>query len=278
MRKIDNKTISNAVSEALIKANKMLPDDVYKALNQALDKETSDLSKDVLGKIILNADIAKDEFIPMCQDTGMVVCFVEVGYDLKIEGDLYDAINKGVSNAYVKGYLRKSVADPISRVNTKDNTPAIIHTKLVPGDKLVLKLAPKGAGSENMSSVKMLTPAHGIEGIKKHVLEQVFQAGGKPCPPIIVGIGIGGNLEKSALLAKEALLRDLDDVNPDPVLNKLEETLLKEINELGVGPMGFGGKTTALAVKIAKYPTHIAALPIAVNIQCHAVRHIIVEL
>ena len=278
MRKIDSKTISNAVSEALIKANKVLPDDVYKALNQALDKETSDLSKDVLGKIILNADIAKDEFIPMCQDTGMVVCFVEVGYDLKIEGDLYDAINKGVSDAYVKGYLRKSVADPISRVNTKDNTPAIIHTKLVPGDKLVLKLAPKGAGSENMSSVKMLTPAHGIEGIKKHVLEQVFQAGGKPCPPIIVGIGIGGNLEKSALLAKEALLRDLDDVNPDPVLNKLEEALLKEINELGVGPMGFGGKTTALAVKIAKYPTHIAALPIAVNIQCHAARHIIVEL
>ena len=278
MRKIDSKTISNAVSEALIKANKVLPDDVYKALNQALDKETSDLSKDVLGKIILNADIAKDEFIPMCQDTGMVVCFVEVGYDLKIEGDLYDAINKGVSNAYVKGYLRKSVADPISRVNTKDNTPAIIHTKLVPGDKLVLKLAPKGAGSENMSSVKMLTPAHGIEGIKKHVLEQVIHAGGKPCPPIIVGIGIGGNLEKSALLAKEALLRDLDDVNPDPVLNKLEETLLKEINELGVGPMGFGGKTTALAVKIAKYPTHIAALPIAVNIQCHAARHIIVEL
>jgi fumarate hydratase subunit alpha len=278
MRKIDSKTISNAVSEALIKANKVLPDDVYKALNQALDKETSDLSKDVLGKIILNADIAKDEFIPMCQDTGMVVCFVEVGYDLKIEGDLYDAINKGVSDAYVKGYLRKSVADPISRVNTKDNTPAIIHTKLVPGDKLVLKLAPKGAGSENMSSVKMLTPAHGIEGIKKHVLEQVIHAGGKPCPPIIVGIGIGGNLEKSALLAKEALLRDLDDVNPDPVLNKLEEALLKEINELGVGPMGFGGKTTALAVKIAKYPTHIAALPIAVNIQCHAARHIIVEL
>ena len=278
MRKIDNKTISNAVSEALIKANKVLPDDVYMALNEALKKETSNLSKDVLGKIILNADIAKDEFIPMCQDTGMVVCFVEVGYDLKIEGDLYDAINKGVSDAYVKGYLRKSVADPISRVNTKDNTPAIIHTKLVPGDKLVLKLAPKGAGSENMSSVKMLTPAHGIEGIKKHVLEQVIHAGGKPCPPIIVGIGIGGNLEKSALLAKEALLRDLDDVNPDPVLNKLEETLLKEINELGVGPMGFGGKTTALAVKIAKYPTHIAALPIAVNIQCHAARHIIVEL
>jgi len=278
MRKIDNKTISNAVSEALIKANKVLPDDVYMALNEALKKETSNLSKDVLGKIILNADIAKDEFIPMCQDTGMVVCFAEVGYDLKIEGDLYDAINKGVSDAYVKGYLRKSVADPISRVNTKDNTPAIIHTKLVPGDKLVLKLAPKGAGSENMSSVKMLTPAHGIEGIKKYVLEQVFCAGGKPCPPIIVGIGIGGNLEKSALLAKEALLRDVDDVNQDPVLKDLEETLLKEINELGVGPMGFGGKTTALAVKIAKYPTHIAALPIAVNIQCHAARHIIVEL
>lgn len=278
MRKIDNKEIIAKVSDALIKAAKVLPNDVYAALNAALDKETNELSKDVLGKIITNAKIAKDEFIPMCQDTGMVVCFAEVGYDVKITGDLYEAINQGVSKAYTEGYLRKSVADPISRINTKDNTPAIIHVKLVPGDKLILKLAPKGAGSENMSSVKMLTPADGIEGIKKHVLNQVFNAGGKPCPPIIVGIGIGGNLEKSALLAKEALLRDLEDVNPDPVLRDLEESLLKEINDLGVGPMGFGGNTTALAVKIGKYPTHIAALPIAVNIQCHAARHIVVEL
>jgi fumarate hydratase subunit alpha len=274
MRKIKSSVISSQVSEALIKANKVLPDDVYHALKAALDHENDELSKDVLSKIIFNADIAKNEFIPMCQDTGMVVCFAEVGYDVKIEGDLYEAINHGVREAYVKGYLRKSVADPLSRINTKDNTPAIVHVRLVAGNQIKLKLAPKGAGSENMSSVKMLTPAAGIEGIKKHVLDQVFNAGGKPCPPIIVGIGIGGNLEKSALLAKEALLRDLDDVNPDPVLKELEETLLKEINELGVGPMGFGGKTTALGVKIATYPTHIAALPVAVNIQCHAARHI----
>ncbi|MGI6781612.1 MAG: fumarate hydratase [Acholeplasmataceae bacterium] len=278
MRKIESSLIANAVSKALIKANKVLPNDVYDALNKALNQETNELSKDVLQKIILNADIAKDEFIPMCQDTGMVVCFAEVGYDVKIVGDLYEAINDGVSQAYTKGYLRKSVADPISRLNTRDNTPAIVHVKLVPGDKLVLKLAPKGAGSENMSSVKMLTPAVGIDGVKKHVLEQVRNAGGKPCPPIIVGIGIGGNLEKSALLAKEALLRDVDDVNPNPVLKNLEFELLKEINELGIGPMGFGGKTTALAVKISTYPTHIAALPVAVNIQCHAARHIILEL
>lgn len=274
MREIKVDLITKKVAEALVKANKVLPDDVYQALSKAIKTESSELSKDVLSKIVLNADIAKDELAPMCQDTGMVVVFLEVGYDVHFDKDVYDAINQGVRNAYVEGYLRKSVADPITRVNTKDNTPAIIHTTLVPGNKVRIVVAPKGAGSENMSLVKMLTPADGVEGIKKLVLDSIFNAGGRPCPPIILGLGIGGNLEKSAQIAKEALMRNIDDVNPEPELAKLEAELLQEINELGVGPMGFGGKTTALAVKIAKYPTHIAALPVAINIQCHAARHL----
>ncbi len=274
MREIKVDLITKKVAEALVKANKVLPDDVYQALSKAIKTESSELSKDVLSKIVLNADIAKDELAPMCQDTGMVVVFLEVGYDVHFDKDVYDAINQGVRNAYVEGYLRKSVADPITRVNTKDNTPAIIHTTLVPGNKVRIVVAPKGAGSENMSLVKMLTPADGVEGIKKLVLDSIFNAGGRPCPPIILGLGIGGNLEKSAQIAKEALMRAVDDINPDPELAKLEAELLQEINELGVGPMGFGGKTTALAVKIAKYPTHIAALPVAINIQCHAARHL----
>ena len=274
MREIKVDLITKKVAEALVKANKVLPDDVYQALSKAIKTESSELSKDVLSKIVLNADIAKYELAPMCQDTGMVVVFLEVGYDVHFDKDVYDAINQGVRNAYVEGYLRKSVADPITRVNTKDNTPAIIHTTLVPGNKVRIVVAPKGAGSENMSLVKMLTPADGVEGIKKLVLDSIFNAGGRPCPPIILGLGIGGNLEKSAQIAKEALMRNIDDVNPDPELAKLEAELLQEINELGVGPMGFGGKTTALAVKIAKYPTHIAALPVAINIQCHAARHL----
>ncbi len=274
MRKIDVTIVSKKVEEALIKANKVLPENVYAALKKAIDQESEKLAKDVLGQIVENADLAKREFVPMCQDTGMVVVFLEVGFEVSFNGNVYDAINLGVKNAYEKGYLRKSVVDPISRVNTKDNTPAVINTKLVPGDKVRIIVAPKGAGSENMSQVVMLTPAHGIEGIKKTVLNAIFNAGGKPCPPLIVGIGIGGNLEKSATIAKEAILRELDDINPDPELQKLEEELLNEINELGVGPMGFGGKTTAIGVKIAKYPTHIASLPLAINIQCHAARHI----
>ena len=274
MREIKVDLITKKVAEALVKANKVLPDDVYQALSKAIKTESSELSKDVLSKIVLNADIAKDELAPMCQDTGMVVVFLEVGYDVHFDKDVYDAINQGIRNAYVEGYLRKSVADPITRVNTKDNTPAIIHTTLVPGNKVRIVVAPKGAGSENMSLVKMLTPADGVEGIKKLVLDSIFNAGGRPCPPIILGLGIGGNLEKSAQIAKEALMRNIDDVNPDPELAKLEAELLQEINELGVGPMGFGGKTTALAVKIAKHPTHIAALPVAINIQCHAARHL----
>jgi len=212
--------------------------------------------------------------VPICQDTGVVVCFLEVGYDVHFDGDVYEAINEGVRNAYTKGYLRKSVVKhPLDRANTKDNTPAITHIKLVPGDKIKIHVAPKGGGSENMSLVKMLIPADGVEGIKKLVLETVFNGGGKPCPPIIVGLGIGGNLEKSALLAKEALMREIDDVNQDPILANLEKELLDEINKLGVGPMGFGGRVTCLGVKINAYPCHIASLPIAINIQCHASRH-----
>ena len=274
MRTVNVLEITKRVEESLIRANKILPDDVYTALSKAIKEETSTLAKDVLTKIVENADIAKEELAPMCQDTGMVVVFLEVGYEVSLIGDVYDAINQGVRNAYVEGYLRKSVADPITRVNTKDNTPAVIHTRLVPGDKVRVVVAPKGAGSENMSLVKMLTPADGVEGIKKLVIDTIFHAGGRPCPPIILGLGIGGNLEKSAMIAKEALMRPVDDINPDPELAKLEKELLEEINTIGVGPMGFGGKTTAIGVKIAKYPTHIAALPVAINIQCHAARHV----
>jgi fumarate hydratase subunit alpha len=218
--------------------------------------------------------LAREKCLPICQDTGVVVCFVKVGYDVHFDGNLYDAINEGVANAYTKGYLRKSVVrHPLDRVNTKNNTPAIVHVELVPGDKVTIDVAPKGGGSENMSLVKMLIPADGVEGVKKLVLDTVFNGGGKPCPPIIVGIGLGGNLEKSALMAKESLMREIDDVNPDPILANLEQELLKEINDLGVGPMGFGGTQTCLAVKVNAYPCHIASLPVAINIQCHASRH-----
>ena len=204
----------------------------------------------------------------------MVVCFLEIGSQVVFEGDIYEAVNQGVRNAYIDGFLRKSVVrHPLDRVNTKDNTPAVIHTKIVPGETVKITVAPKGAGSENMSLVKMLIPADGIEGIKKLVLDTVFNAGGKPCPPIIVGIGLGGNLEKAAMLAKEAVLREIDDEATDPLARKLEQELLQEINDLGVGPMGLGGTVTALAVKVNTYPCHIASLPVAINIQCHASRH-----
>lgn len=243
-------------------------------LRDALKQEKSEIGKNVLEQIIENDLIAMDSNEPMCQDTGMVVVFLEIGYDVHLLGDVYDAVNEGVRQAYKEGLLRNSVAKhPITRGNTNDNTPAVIHVKLVPGDQIKITLAPKGGGSENMSLVKMLIPSDGIEGIKKLVLHTIFYAGGKPCPPLVVGIGIGGNLEKSALLAKEAIMRDLADESPDPVLAKLEKELLHEINQLGVGPMGFGGSTTALSVKINAYPCHIASLPVAVNLQCHASRH-----
>lgn len=274
MREIKVKDLSLKIEEMLLDACENIPNNILDALRKAVNDEESPLGKEVITKIIENDELAKNKHLPICQDTGVVVCFLEVGYDVHFDGDVYEAINVGVANAYTKGYLRKSVVKhPLDRVNTKNNTPAITHIKLVPGDKVKIHVAPKGGGSENMSLVKMLIPADGVEGIKKLVLDTVFNGGGKPCPPIIVGLGIGGNLEKSALLAKEALMREIDDVNDDPILANLEKELLDEINKLGVGPMGFGGKVTCLAVKINAYPCHIASLPVAINIQCHASRH-----
>lgn len=274
MRIIDTSLITETVKRITIDANYDIGESFLEKLRKAIKLEKSDIGKTVLEQIVENDEIARDDKEPMCQDTGMVVCFVKVGYDVHIKGDLYEAVNEGIRQAYNEGFLRKSVTKhPITRGNSGDNTPAIIHVELVPGNQITITVAPKGGGSENMSLVKMLIPADGVEGIKKLVLDSIFNAGGKPCPPLVVGVGIGGNLEKSALIAKEALMREINDVNPDPILAKLEQELLEEINKLGVGPMGFGGTTTALGVKIAAYPCHIASLPVAINIQCHASRH-----
>jgi len=275
MRNLDVSQIQAAVKQLAMDANYDIGNSFINRLRVALKQEKSDIGKNVLEQIIENDEIAKENREPMCQDTGVVVLFLEIGYDVHfVGGDLYDAINQGVRDAYHEGYLRKSVVrHPLDRINTNDNTPAVIHIKFVQGDQVKILLAPKGAGSENMSLVKMLVPSDGIEGIKKLVLHTIFYAGGKPCPPLIVGIGLGGNLEKAALLAKEAVFMDLDEINPDPILAKLEQELLYEINQLGVGPMGFGGTTTALSVRIKSYPCHIASLPVAINLQCHASRH-----
>ena len=274
MKKLNLNEVTLAVKNLAIDACYNINDDVLNCLKCAKEKETSELGKSVLEKIIENDLLARCENLPMCQDTGVAVVFLEIGNQVIFEGNIEDAINQGIREAYTEGYLRKSVVKhPFDRINTTDNTPAIIHYKITEGTDVKITVAPKGGGSENVSLVKMLIPADGIEGVKKLVLETVVNAGGKPCPPIIIGLGIGGNLEKSALLAKEALMRDLDDENPDPILNKLEKEILNEVNSLGVGPMGFGGKTTALAVKIKSYPCHIASLPVAINIQCHAARH-----
>ena len=274
MREIKVSLIEEKVEQMLLDACENIPENVLCRLRRAKEEEESSLGQEVIQRIIDNDLLAREKHLPICQDTGVVVCFVEVGYDVHFDGDLYEAINRGVEKAYVGGYLRKSVVrHPLDRVNTKNNTPAIVHVKLVPGDKVKIEVAPKGGGSENMSLVKMLIPADGVEGVKKLVLDTVFNGGGKPCPPVIVGIGLGGNLEKSALLAKESLMREIDDVNPDPILANLERELYEEINKLGVGPMGFGGSVTCLAVKINAYPCHIASLPVAINIQCHAARH-----
>ncbi len=273
MKKIETSLISKEIERLAIEAATLIEPDVISSIKKAKDKE-SGLSKTILEQIIENDEIAKNEFIPMCQDTGIMIVFVEIGNEVYIDGDLNEAINEGVRNAYVNGYLRKSVVkSPLNRINTLDNTPAIIHIKYTLGDKLKLTVCPKGAGSENMSKVKMLVPADGIEGIKKFVKDTIVEAGGRACPPLVVGIGIGGNLEKACLLAKEALLRPLDDESTDLDAQKLEKELLKEINELNIGPMGLGGATTALAVKINLYPCHIASLPVCVNLQCHAARH-----
>ena len=274
MRNITVAQITDKVKDSVIKINYHLDETLVDLIKKARSKETKEISKSVLDDIIENQDIARKGNVPLCQDTGVVVVFLEIGREVILDGDIYDAINDGIRKGYQEGYLRKSMVNhPFTRVNTLDNTPAIIHTKLVAGDKILLKIASKGGGSENMSRVTMLTPAEGIEGVKKLVLDTIFNAGGKPCPPIIVGIGIGGNLEKSALLAKESLLRDLDDSNENDEIKQLEDDLYKEINKLGVGPMGVGGETTCLAVKINYFPMHIASLPVAINIQCHSSRH-----
>lgn len=274
MRKINLIEVTNVVKESLISINYKLEDNLVSLYKKAKEKETNETAMNILDDIIENQEVASKGKVPLCQDTGVAVIFLEIGQEVTYNGDIYEAINEGVRQGYKEGYLRKSIVNhPFNRENTKDNTPAIIHTKIVPGDKLKLKIASKGGGSENMSKVTMLTPADGIDGVKQLVLDTIFNAGGKPCPPIIVGIGIGGNLEKCALLAKESLLRDLDDSSKDEVIRKLEKDLYKEINELGVGPMGVGGKTTCLAVKINYYPMHIASLPVGINIQCHSSRH-----
>ena len=259
-----------------IEANCNLNHDIRTALERGLSMEESPTPKNILSDILKNAEIAKAEQMPICQDTGMAVFFLKLGQDVRItDGLLTDAINEGVRQGYEHGYLRKSVVkDPVRRGNTGDNTPAIIHLELVAGEELEITLAPKGFGSENMSAIKMCKPSEGLDGIIDFVVETVKNAGGNPCPPIVVGVGIGGTFEKCASLAKEALLRYVDSKNPDPYYAELEETLLKKINELDIGPQGFGGKTTALGVNVETFPTHIAGMPCAGNINCHVTRHI----
>lgn len=280
MKELDLTRVTDEVERMCIEGNYFIGKEILDKIKEAYAKEESEVGKNILGQIIENDEIAANEQVPMCQDTGIVVVFLEVGTEVKIPGDIYAAINEGVRRGYEKGYLRKSVVkDPLDRVNTKDNTPAVIHTTLVPGsDKVKIIVAPKGGGSENMSALRMLKPSDGIEGIKKLVIETVKNAGGNPCPPIIVGVGIGGNFEKAALLAKKAVLRDINDKSSSPINAKLEEELLELINKTGVGPLGLGGRTTALAVKVETYPCHIAALPVAINLNCHAARHKEVEL
>jgi len=275
MRTIHIDEIVKVVRDLCIEANYYLNEDIKNAFLKYKEEENFKLAKDIIDILIKNAEIAKNENMPMCQDTGMAVIFVEIGQDVHIVGgSLKEAINEGVRRGYIEGYLRKSVVnDPIERINTKDNTPAIIYTDIVEGDKLKITVVPKGFGSENMSQLKMLRPADGVEGIKDFVLNVVKEAGPNPCPPIVVGIGIGGTFEYCAYLAKKALLRPIDKRNENPFYAKLEEELLNAINSLGIGPQGFGGKTTALAVNIEAYATHIAGLPVAVNISCHATRH-----
>ncbi len=279
MREIDASRITEAVKELCMKANMHLGGDVLKALEKALDEEESPQGRDILEKLILNAKIAREESIPICQDTGFAVVFVELGQDVHITGSsLAEAINEGVRQGYAEGYLRKSICHPFTRQNTGDNTPAVVHVEIVPGDRVKLIVAPKGGGSENMSRVTMLTPAAGIEGIKEFVVKRVKESGPNPCPPTIVGVGIGGTFEMAALLAKKSLLRELGSKNKDPELQKLEAEWLEAINDLGIGPQGLGGRVTSLAVHIEMMPCHIASLPVAVNIQCHAARHKEIEL
>ena len=280
MRTIHTEEIISNIRQMCIEANHMLTPDMQKALECAVTDEKSPIGQKVLGQLQDNLQIAQEDTIPICQDTGMAVVFLEIGQDVHFEGgSLTDAINEGVRQGYVDGYLRKSVVkDPLIRENTKDNTPAVIHYDLVPGDKVKITVAPKGFGSENMSQIFMLKPADGIEGVKNAILTAVKDAGPNACPPMVVGVGIGGTFEKCALLAKKALTRPVDGRSSIPYVKELEEELLATINRLGIGPGGLGGSTTALAVNIDTYPTHIAGLPVAVNICCHVNRHCVREL
>lgn len=280
MRSINVQEVTQAIAKLCVDACYYLSEDVYEALVKAKETEESPLGRDVIDQIVQNADIARNEDRPICQDTGMTVIFMEIGQDVHFEGgNLEDAVNAGVAKGYTEGYLRKSVvAEPLfDRKNTTNNTPAVLHTYIVPGDKVKIKVAPKGFGSENKSGLKMLVPADGVEGVKKVFMDVLKHAGMNPCPPTVIGVGIGGTMEKSAILAKKALLRSIKVRNPHPEYAKLEQELLEMANKTGIGPQ-LGGTTTALAVNIEWYPTHIAGLPVAVNINCHATRHAEIEL
>ena len=274
MREITALRITETVKQLCIEANCFLPQDMKKCIASAYESESWPQAKEILEQITENYQIAEKERRPICQDTGLACVFVTIGQDVHIVGDLAEAIHEGVRQGYRDGYLRKSVVrDPLDRVSTGDNTPAIIYYDIVPGDRLEITVAPKGAGSENMSQIKMLKPSDGLQGIKDFVLKVVEEAGPNPCPPIVVGVGVGGTFDKAAFLAKKALLRPADQRHAEPFWAKLEQELLQQINELGIGPQGFGGKTTALCVNIEKAPAHIASLPVAVNINCHVTRH-----
>ena len=279
MREINVNDIASNIKEMCIEANYFLEDDIKNSLFKAEKEETSEVGKSVLNQLHQNLDIAESEMIPICQDTGMAVVFLDIGQDVHfVGGDLTDAVNRGVREGYEEGYLRKSVVeDPVERVNTKDNTPAIIHMNIVSGDKVKITVSPKGFGSENMSRIFMLKPADGLDGIKKAIIETVREAGPNACPPFIVGVGIGGDFEKSAILAKRALTRGLDEESASPYrkpyLDELEKELLEEINKIGLGPAGLGGRKTSLGINIETYPTHIAGMPLAINMCCHVNRH-----
>lgn len=274
MREINAKLITEVVKKLCIEANCHLSSDMKKCISNFHVNETWPQAKEILERIIENYQIADEKNQPVCQDTGVACVFLKIGQDIHVSGDITEAVNEGVRQGYDKGYLRKSVVrDPLDRVNTGDNTPAMLYFEIVPGDKIEITVAPKGFGSENMSKIAMLRPSDGLQGVKDFVIKTVEEAGPNPCPPVVVGVGIGGTFDKAAYLAKKALLRPVDVPNDDEFYAELEEELLNEINNLGIGPQGFGGRTTALAVNIEKYPTHIAGLPVAVNINCHVTRH-----
>jgi fumarate hydratase subunit alpha len=274
MREVPYDNIVSTVAQLCKDANYFIGDDMIAAFKEGIEKEESETGKDILKQLLANAEIARTENVPLCQDCGFAVVFLELGTEVHVTGSIIEAINEGVRKGYTDGYLRKSIlSDPVQGKNTGDNTPAIVHTTLVPGDKIVITVAPKGGGSENMSEVKMMKPADGIEGVKSFVIDRVLRSSSNPCPPIVVGVGIGGTFEHVAFLAKKALLRNIGQRHPDPFYAAVEQELLKKINDLGIGPMGLGGRITALDVFVETHPRHIASFPVAVNINCHVARH-----